>query len=125
MQMKRIAVVGLAGALLLTACSSSTSREVEFMVAPNTVPCYDGATDACLLIKEIASGQVQPTWSRWYTAQRIIGFEYTSGFRYHLLVNETFPSNISFIGDPNPPGYNLKQVLLKTPDSIIYVPGQP
>ena len=92
-------------------------------VAPNKISCPDrlGGTSECLLVKLDKYAHVSNVWGTF--EDRILGFEHQPGYRYRILVNVT--SYSSPIGDPPPPSYSLKQVLEKTFDSTIAVPGQP
>ncbi|GBF05163.1 hypothetical protein DAERI_030329 [Deinococcus aerius] len=121
--MRRLLLVGMAAGLGLTACSDTHVKEISLTVAPNKTPCpesFGGLPRACLLVKPGAAS-ASDVWQPF--EDTILGFGHQSGHRYRLLVNAT--SYSSPIGDPFPTSYALKQVLEKTPDSTIAVPGQP
>lgn len=120
--MKHLLFTSLAGLALLTGCMQSTVTEEELLVAPNTVPCSEGAAQMCALVKWVENGQLTATWVKF--GSPIQGFTPESGFRHDLIVTVT-TFTAGFIGDPPPPDYRLKRIVSKTPDSTFYSPGQP
>lgn len=116
--MRPLPLLGVAAVGLLSACDLNfvpyPKKDVVYVVAPNRVTCSFASygNEACLLIK-----RDQDTVWREFDPYQLKGFSHEQGFRYRLIVAEGFlpPSNT----------YELKQILEKTPDDSIAVPGQP
>lgn len=82
-------------------------------VAPNRVPCPDGSHDhpPCLLVKRAE----ESTW-RAVNPDSLKSFTYEVGYRYVLVVRERFTPSMT---------HKVIQLLEKTPDTTVAIPGHP
>lgn len=116
--MRRLSLLSVAVAGLLCGCDfnlvPAPKTDVSYMVAPNRVTFSTPSPEdrTCLLVK-----RAEDTVWREFEPSLLQGFTHETGFRYRLLVSEQFTPPVTT--------YTLKQVLEKTPDSTIAVPGQP
>jgi heat shock protein HslJ len=97
----------LAGGLL-AACATYQARETHerrLIVAPDPVPCADGAPGSCLRVTD-------PEGDSWIThLDEIEGFAYEPGYAYELLVEEA--SEVAEIEAGTPPRLRLIRIVSK------------
>jgi len=102
-KLRQPAPCALLAAALVAGCAAYEAHERRLTIAPEAVPCADGAPGSCLRVTD-AMGDT------WITGRdEIEGFTYQPGFTYELLVEEA--SQVTEMEAVRPPRLKLIEVV--------------